>query len=157
MAKELDTLDRKILSEIQHDNSQSLESLASNVQSSKTPVWNRLRKLRKLRIIKKEVAVLDPLEIGLQACFFVLVRTSQHEEDWQARFLQALAKRPEIQEAHRLAGDVDYLLKVRVKDPADFDRFYQDLVSDISIYNVTSLLSMQEIISTTALHFDVEP
>jgi len=157
MAKELDTLDRKILSEIQHDNSQSLESLASNVQSSKTPVWNRLRKLRKLRIIKKEVAVLDPLEIGLQACFFVLVRTSQHEEDWQARFLQALAKRPEIQEAHRLAGDVDYLLKVRVKDPADFDRFYQDLVSDISIYNVTSLLSMQEIISTTALHFDIEP
>jgi len=157
MAKELDTLDRKILSEIQHDNSQSLESLASNVQSSKTPVWNRLRKLRKLRIIKKEVAVLDPLEIGLQACFFVLVRTSQHEEDWQARFLQALAKRPEIQEAHRLAGDVDYLLKVRVKDPADFDRFYQDLVSDISIYNVTSLLSMQEIISTTALHFDTEP
>jgi len=156
MPKQLDTLDRKILASIQHDNSQSLENLAASVQSSKTPVWNRLRKLRKLGVIKKEVAVLDPIEMGLQACFFVLVRTSQHEEDWQARFLGALAKRPEIQEAHRLAGDVDYLLKVRVKDPADFDRFYQDLVADISIYNVTSLLSMQEIISTTALHFDTE-
>ncbi len=156
MAKGLDTLDRKILLSIQQDNSQSLDTLASNVQSSKTPVWNRLRRLRKSGVIKKEVAVLDPVELGLQACFFVLVRTSQHEEDWQTRFLEALSKRPEIQEAHRLAGDVDYLLKVRVQDPADFDRFYQDLVSDISIYNVTSLLSMQEIISTTALHFDME-
>jgi len=130
MAKGLDTLDRKILLSIQQDNRSG--------------------------VIKKEVAVLDPVELGLQACFFVLVRTSQHEEDWQTRFLEALSKRPEIQEAHRLAGDVDYLLKVRVQDPADFDRFYQDLVSDISIYNVTSLLSMQEIISTTALHFDME-
>ena len=83
-----------------------------------------------------------------------LIRTAQHEQDWQTRFLAALQQRPEIQEAHRLAGDVDYLLKVRVKDPADFDRFYQDLVADISIFNVTSLLSMQEILSTTALHFD---
>lgn len=156
MAKALDSLDRKILTLIQQDSSQSLEDLASQVQSSKTPVWNRLRKLKKLGVIKKEVAVLDPQALGIHACFFVLVRTAQHEKDWQDRFLKALAKRPEIQEAHRLAGDVDYLLKVRVKDPADFDRFYQNLVSDISIFNVTSLLSMQEIISTTALHFDTD-
>ena len=154
MAKALDSLDRKILSTMQLDSSLSLEELALRVQSSKTPVWNRLRKLRKLGVIKKEVAVLDAQKLGLQACFFVLVRTSQHEKQWQEQFLKTLNERPEIQEAHRLAGDIDYLLKVRVKDPADFDRFYQDLVSDISIYNVTSLLSMQEIISTTALHFD---
>lgn len=156
MAKALDSLDRKILTLIQQDSSQSLEDLASQVQSSKTPVWNRLRKLKKLGVIKKEVAVLDPQALGIHACFFVLVRTAQHEKDWQDRFLKALSKRPEIQEAHRLAGDVDYLLKVRVKDPADFDRFYQNLVSDISIFNVTSLLSMQEIVSTTALHFDTD-
>lgn len=154
MAKALDALDRKILAAMQLDSSLSLEELATNVQSSKTPVWNRLRKLRKLGVIKKEVAVLDAQQLGLQACFFVLVRTSQHDKQWQDRFLETLHRRPEIQEAHRLAGDIDYLLKVRVKDPADFDRFYQELVSDISIYNVTSLLSMQEIISTTALHFD---
>ena len=156
MAKALDALDKKILSEIQSDNSQSLEELATNVQSSKTPVWNRLRKLKESGVIKKEVAVLDAEALGLQVCFFVLVRTAQHEKEWQERFLAALAERPEIQEAHRLAGDVDYLLKVRVKDAADFDRFYQELVADISIFNVTSLLSMQEIISTTALHFDSE-
>jgi Lrp/AsnC family transcriptional regulator len=110
--------------------------------------------LRKLGVIKKEVAILDPESLGLKACFFVLVRTSQHEKDWQDRFVSALASRPEIQEAHRLAGDIDYLLKVRVKDPADFDRFYQSLVSEISVFNITSLLSMQEILSTTALNIE---
>jgi len=154
MAKPLDMLDRKILSAIQLDNSQSLEELAATVQSSKTPVWNRLRKLRKLGVIKREVAVLNPELLGLNVCFFMLIKTSQHEKKWQETFLSALYERPEIQEAHRLAGDVDYLVKVRVKDAADFDRFYQELVADISIYNVTSLLSMQEIISTTAVHFD---
>ena len=154
MAKALDSLDRKILAAMQADSSLSLEDLALKVQSSKTPVWNRLRKLRNLGVIKKEVAVLDAQKLGLNACFFVLVRTSQHEKQWQQDFLAQLHARPEIQEAHRLAGDIDYLLKVQVKDPADFDRFYQELVSHISIYNVTSLLSMQEIISTTALHFE---
>lgn len=154
MSLALDNLDRKILNVIQADSSLSLEDLASEVQSSKTPVWNRLRKLRKLGVIKKEVAIIDPESVGLTACFFILVRTAQHEKKWQERFLAALAKRPEIQEAHRLAGDVDYLLKVRVRDPADFDRFYQSLVADVSIFNITSLLSMQEILSTTQLHFD---
>ena len=139
MLDSLDTLDRKILLAVQKDSSQSLTDLASEVQSSKTPVWNRLRKLRQQGIIKKEVAVLEPEALGLKACFFILIRTAQHEQDWQTRFLAALEKRPEIQEAHRLAGDVDYLLKVRVKDPTDFDRFYQDLVADISIFNVCLL------------------
>lgn len=154
MAQALDSLDRKILSAVQQDSSRSLDELAKEVQSSKTPIWSRLKKLRKLGVIKKEVAILDPESLGLKACFFVLVRTSQHEKDWQERFLSALASHQEIQEAHRLAGDIDYLLKVRVKDPADFDRFYQSLVSEISVFNITSLLSMQEILSTTALNIE---
>jgi Lrp/AsnC family transcriptional regulator len=154
MPPNLDSLDKKILSAVQQDNSRSLDELAKEVQSSKTPIWSRLKKFRKLGVIKKEVAILDPISLGLNACFFVLVRTSQHEKDWQERFLAALASRPEIQEAHRLAGDIDYLLKVRVKDPADFDRFYQSLVSDISVFNITSLLSMQEILSTTELNIE---
>lgn len=104
----------------------------------------------------REVAVLSPDAMGVSMCFFVLIKTSQHEKEWQANFLEALNNRPEILEAHRLAGDIDYLLKVRVEDPSDYDRFYQALVADISVYNVTSLLSMQEIRSTTALHFALD-
>lgn len=154
--KALDSLDRKILSELQLDNSLSLDELASRVGSTKTPVWNRIKRLRENDVIMREVAVLSPDAMDVSVCFFVLIKTSQHEKEWQAKFLTALDNRPEILEAHRLAGDIDYLLKVRVKDPSDYDRFYQALVADISVFNVTSLLSMQEIRSTTALHFTLD-
>lgn len=154
--KALDSLDRKILSQLQLDNSLSLDELASRVGSTKTPVWNRIKRLRETEVIMREVAVLSPDAMGVSMCFFVLIKTSQHEKEWQADFLEALNNRPEILEAHRLAGDIDYLLKVRVEDSTDYDRFYQALVADISVYNVTSLLSMQEIRSTTALHFALD-
>ena len=95
--------------------------------------------------------MLDPEALGLEACFFVLIRTSEHEADWQRKFLQALQERPEVLEAHRLAGDIDYILKVRVANARAYDVFYQALISEVRIYNVTALLSMQEIKSTTLL------
>ena len=102
-------------------------------------------------VIQKQVMILDPEAIGLEACFFVLIRTSEHDKDWAARFLKALRDRPEVVEAHRLAGDIDYILKVQVKNARAYDRFYQSLISEVKIYNVTALLSMEEIKATTAL------
>ena len=151
MAEALDALDRKILTELQEDATRSLEDLAAAVGSSKTPVWNRVRKLRDRGVIKKQVAVLDAEAVGLASCFFVLVRTSKHEKNWLERFVAALKSRPEVLEAHRLAGDVDYILKVRVADAKAYDAFYRSLVSEVSIFNVTSLLSMEEIVSETAM------
>ena len=81
----------------------------------------------------------------------MLIRTSEHEASWQATFLQALNDRPEVQEAHRLAGDIDYILKVRVKNARAYDNFYQALISEVKVHNVTALLSMEEIKSTTQL------
>ena len=95
--------------------------------------------------------MLDAEALGFEACFFVLIRTSEHEADWQALFLKALRDRPEVQEAHRLAGDIDYILKVRVKNARAYDAFYQALISEVRVHNVTALLSMEEIKSTTAL------
>lgn len=151
MSKPLDTTDKKILLALQSDASQPLEEIARNVGASKTPVWNRIRKLKKLGIIKKEVALLDPEKLGLDACFFVLIRTSEHEADWQQKFLKTLRKRPEVLEAHRLAGDIDYILKVRVQNAKAYDIFYQSLISEVKIFNVTALLSMEELKSTTQL------
>ena len=62
-----------------------------------------------------------------------------------------LRRRPEVLEAHRLAGDIDYILKVRVKNARAYDQFYQALISEVKIHNVTALLSMEEIKSTTVL------
>ncbi len=154
MTYRIDTLDRKILSELQQDASQSLDEIARKTGSSKTPVWNRIRKMKEAGVIGRQTALLSPEALGLEACFFVLIRTSEHEADWQAKFLKTLQERPEVMEAHRLAGDIDYILKVRVKNAKAYDAFYQALISNVKIFNVTALLSMEEIKSTTLLPLD---
>ncbi len=151
MADQLDAIDRKILMELQADASQSLDEIAKKVGASKTPVWNRIRKFRDSGLIKSNTAILDPEKLGLEACFFVLVRTSEHEKDWQDRFLNVLMERPEVLEAHRLAGDIDYILKVRVQNAKAYDAFYQAMIEDVRIFNVTALLSMEELKATTVL------
>jgi Lrp/AsnC family transcriptional regulator len=151
VAFQLDNIDKKILKELQMDASQSLEDIAKKVGASKTPVWNRIKKLRKIGVIKSHTVILDPIELGLEACFFVLVRTSEHEKEWQDKFLNALINREEVLEAHRLAGDIDYILKVRVTNAKAYDKFYQALISEVKIFNVTALLSMEEIKSTHKL------
>ena len=148
MPVQIDQLDRKILREMQQDASQSLDEIARKVGSSKTPVWTRIRKMREAGIIGQQTVMLDAEALGLEACFFVLVRTSEHEADWQGKFLAALRARPEVMEAHRLAGEIDYILKVRVANARAYDAFYQALISEVRIFNVTALLSMEEIKST---------
>ncbi|WP_121063697.1 Lrp/AsnC family transcriptional regulator [Chachezhania antarctica] len=152
----IDELDRKILSELQRDAGQSLDEIASRVGSSKTPVWNRIRKMRDAGVVGPQTVVLDAEALGFEACFFVLVRTSEHASEWLDKFLATVRARPEVQEAHRLAGDIDYILKVRVKNARAYDAFYQALIKDVRIHNVTALLSMEEIKSTTALPLDSE-
>lgn len=147
----IDETDRKILVELQTDAAQSLDDIARKVGSSKTPVWNRIRKMREAGVVGAQTVRLDADALGFEACFFVLIRTSEHEAEWQRAFLRALQDRPEVQEAHRLAGDIDYILKVRVKNARAYDAFYQALIAEVRVHNVTALLSMEEIKSTTAL------
>ena len=151
MMFQLDALDRNILKELQEDASLSMDEIARKTGSSKTPVWNRIRKMKAAGVIKRQTVILSPEALGLEACFFVLVRTSEHDAGWQADFLKALRERPEVQEAHRLAGDIDYILKVRVENAKAYDTFYQALIAQVKVFNVTALLSMEEIKSTTML------
>ncbi|MCJ8140142.1 Lrp/AsnC family transcriptional regulator [Falsirhodobacter halotolerans] len=156
MTARLDEIDRKILAELQRDSSQSLDDIARKVGSSKTPVWNRIRRMRETGVILGQTALLDAESLGLEACFFVLIRTSEHDGEWQRKFLTVLRERPEVLEAHRLAGEVDYIVKVRVENARAYDRFYQALISQVKIHNVTALLSMEEIKHTTVLPVGLE-
>ena len=119
--------------------------------ASKTPVWNRIRKMKEMGIVGPQVTLLDAEKLGFEACFFVLIRTSEHDAKWQVKFLDALNESPEVQEAHRLAGDVDYILKVRVKNARAYDDFYQSLIRQVKVHNVTALLSMEQIKETPKL------
>ena len=151
MSFRLDDTDRKILSELQIDAGHSLDEIAKKVFSSKTPVWNRIKKMKDYGIVGDTVSILNADKLGFEACFFVMIRTSEHDLEWQENFLQALKDRPQVQEAHRLAGDIDYILKVRVKNARAYDEFYQALISEVKVHNVTALLSMEEIKSTVQL------
>ncbi|MCB1341919.1 MAG: AsnC family transcriptional regulator, partial [Pseudooceanicola sp.] len=76
MSVRIDETDRKILIEMQRDASQSLDDIARAVGSSKTPVWNRIRKMKEAGVIGQQTVVLDAEALGFEACFFVLIRTS---------------------------------------------------------------------------------
>ncbi|UOM34693.1 Lrp/AsnC family transcriptional regulator [Acuticoccus sp. I52.16.1] len=147
----MDDLDRRILDILQKDATLPVERVAAMVNSSKSPVWNRIRKLREAGIIDRQVAILDPQKVGRAEVFFVMVKTSSHSKDWLERFANAIADMGEVQEAHRLAGEIDYLLKVRVTDTRAFDTFYKRLVGEVELFSVTSLLSMETLKETTEI------
>ena len=152
----LDELDRKILIALQDDATRPLDELAQIVGSSRTPVWNRIKRLKASGVIKRQVAIIDPDAVGLEACFFVFIRTSEHDAGWLQRFLEAVQGSSAVIEAHRLAGEVDYILKVRVPNPRAYDEFYRELISHVKIFSVTSTLSMEEIKSDSGLPIAVE-
>lgn len=140
----LDADDRAILRVVQKDATRSMERIASLVGLSKTTVWNRLQRLIQNGTIMRQGAILDPQKIGLKETFFVSIRTSRHDAEWLEDFKRTIDTMPEVTEAHRLAGTLDYLLKVQVSSTEAFDVFYKDLVSRIAIYDVSSSLSMEE-------------
>lgn len=152
---DIDDDDRKILREVQKDTTRSLERIATKVALSKTTVWNRLQKLMQNGTILRQAAILEPRKVGLKETFFVSIRTSQHDETWLARFQAAIDELPQITEAHRLAGTLDYLLKVQVPSTEAFDAFYKELVSRVPIYDVSSSLSMEEMKRSLDLPLDL--
>lgn len=147
----LDETDRKILRHLQRDATISFERLAKRVGVSKTAVWNRIQRLQQAGVITRQAAILNGPRAGFPEVFFVAVRTANHDAAWLENFHRAVQEMPEIQEAHRLTGDVDYILKVRVPSTRAFDHFYKRLISRIPLYNVTSSLSMEVLKDETAL------
>ncbi len=147
----MDDTDRRILSVLQTDASLSIAEVASRSGLSTTPAWKRIQKLEAEGIIKGRVALLDPKKLGLGLTVFVSVETSDHSEGWLARFAEVVSAMPEVMEFYRMAGDVDYMLRVVVADMAAYDVFYKKLISAVPLKNVTSRFAMEKIKSVTAL------
>ncbi|MCB1493912.1 MAG: Lrp/AsnC family transcriptional regulator [Rhodobiaceae bacterium] len=147
----IDETDRAILRILQADATLSLERIARKAGLSKTAVWNRIQRMQQNRVILRNAAIVDPRKVGLSETFFIAIKTSAHDAEWLEKFYAAVQEIPEIVEAHRLAGEIDYLLKVQVASTRHFDDFYRALVKRISIYSVTSSLSMQTLKHQTAL------
>jgi Lrp/AsnC family transcriptional regulator len=147
----LDSVDRRILRELQADSSISIADLAERAGLSQTPCWKRVKRMEAEGIIEKRVALLDRDRLDLGLVVFVAVRAARHDEEWLTAFARAAAALPEVVEFYRMSGETDYLLKVIVRDIAAYDRFYKRLISTAPLGDVSSSFAMEQIKFTTAL------
>ena len=145
----MDAIDRKILMALQKDATISVADLAAKAGLSQTPCWKRVQRLEASGVIKKRVAILSPEKIGLGLTVFVQIETGDHSDVWLNRFATTLSAMPEVMEIYRMAGDIDYMLRVVVADMAAYDAFYKKMIAAIPLRNVTSRFAMEQIKSTT--------
>ena len=146
----MDRTDLKILAILQEDASLPVAEVASRVNLSQTPCWRRIQKLEAQGVIERRVALLDPDKIGLGISVFVEIEAADHSPDWLAGFAEAMAGMPEVMEVYRMAGDVDYMLRVAVGSMGEYDEFYRRLIAEVPLKNVTSRFAMERVKSTTA-------
>lgn len=147
---ELDLIDRKILAELMRDATLPVAQIADKVGLSQTPCWKRIQKLEASGIVTGRVAMVDPKRIGFGLTVFVEIEAIDHSAEWRAAFTKATLSIAEIMEVYRMAGEMDYMLRVSVADMADFDLLYKRLTDAVPIKNVTSHFVMERIKFSTA-------
>lgn len=147
----MDEIDRKILDLLQRDATIAIAEIANRVGLSQTPAWKRIQKLEAMGVIERRVAILNADKLGLGLAVFVEIAAGDHGPEWLAAFAGAIETMPEVLECHRMAGEVDYMLRVAVADMAAYDAFYKRLIALAPMKNVTSRFAMERLVGRTAL------
>ena len=151
---DLDLIDRKILAELMRDATLSIAQIAEKAGLSQTPAWKRIQKLEATGVLTGRVALADPAKLGFGLTVFVGIGAPDHSADWRETFATAVGGMPEILEVYRMAGELDYLLRVAVSDMAAYDTLYKRLTDAVPIKNVTSHFAMERMKFTTAYPVD---
>ena len=151
MIVKLDEIDRKILKSLQQNATLSVDALSEIVHLSRNACWRRIKILENSGVIKGRIALLDAESLGLGLSVFVMISTNNHDADWIKKFRNAVKSFPQIVGAHRMSGDLDYILRVVVGSVAEYDQFYQQLIKKVPIANVSASFAMETIVDTTAL------
>jgi Lrp/AsnC family transcriptional regulator len=147
----IDKTDRMILNIIQHDSTLSVQDIAEQINLTVSPCWRRIQNLESHGYIDRRVALLNREKLALGFDVFVFIKTNEHNDEWLESFHTTLQSLPEVCEAYRMSGDVDYLLRVVVKNIQDYDVFYKRLVSKVKLSDVSSSFAMERMKYTTAL------
>ena len=147
----MDEMDLRILRILQDDSRLSISQIGRRVGLSPSPCWKRIKRMEKEGIIKGQTATLDAQRLGLGLIVFVSIKTGEHSSDWLKNFSKTVVEMPEVIEFYRMAGDVDYMLKVLVRDMSAFDNFYKRLIGNNVLSDVTSRFSMETIKETSSL------
>lgn len=151
MMQNLDEKDIRILRHLQVDATVSIEQLAERVHLSRNACWRRMKAMEEKGVIQKRVVILDPDALGLGLLVYAHIRNSEHNPEWVKQLREVVAETPEIVSAHRMSGDLDYVLRIRVASVADYDRFYQGLIQRIRLSSISASFVMENIKDTTEL------
>jgi len=151
----MDNIDKQILFLLQKNASMPLTELSKRVGISKTPCWNRIRKMEEGGIIYSQVTILDNKKINLNIVVFLSVSVSSHSEEWLTDFQRVLSKYDQIIEAYRLTGSsTDYLLKIVAPTIEEYDKFQQHLINEVKFTNMSSSIALKEIKKIHSLPLD---
>ena len=147
----LDRFDRAILEALASDGRISITDLAQTIGLSKSPTQARLRRLEKEGVITGYRALLDPVRLGLDHVAFVEVKLTDTREAALRAFNAAVAKMPEVEQAHMIASHFDYLLKVRTTNMAAYRAVLGEKISALPHVSSTSTYVAMEAVKDTGL------
>ncbi|MGB5102606.1 MAG: Lrp/AsnC family transcriptional regulator [Steroidobacteraceae bacterium] len=120
----LDRIDQSILVELQREGRLSNRDLAERVHLSESACLRRVRALEEARVIDRYTAVINQAKVGLPGNVFVSITLNRQEQADLAAFEEAVKRVPEVMECYLMTGQQDYLLRVVVSDPSDFERLH---------------------------------
>ncbi|MBV1924771.1 MAG: Lrp/AsnC family transcriptional regulator [Flavobacteriaceae bacterium] len=148
----LDGIDKKLLGYLQEDSKQTNKELSLKLNLSVTAVYERIKKLERLKVIEKNVCLLDKTKVNLSFVAFCHIKLMQHSKDYVIKFEKEVTQLNEVLECYHISGDYDYLLKVIVKDMEAFREFMVKKLTTIShIGSTHSTFMISEVKHTTAL------
>ena len=136
---------------LQQDASLTARELAEHVGLTPTPCWRRVQNLEATGVITRQVALVDPAKVNLDVTALVQIRTNNHTAEWLSQFNEAIEMFPEVVEAYRTSGEIDYILRIVVPSIEAYDRMYKRLIEAVDLYDVRTIFVMEKIKQTTAL------
>ena len=148
----LDAVDRRIIRELQGDASQSHAALADKVGASSASVWRRIRALEKAGILLKTVRLADAEALERAVNVLCQVRMTRQTVEARAEFEEFIQSREEIVECYAMSGEWDYLLRIAVRDVADYDRFVmRGVLAHPSVAHAASNFALRQVKYTTEI------
>jgi len=148
----LDATDKKLLNLLQKDSKQTNKALAISLGLSVTAIFERIKKLERVGVIKDYVALLDRKKVDKDFVAFCHVKLVQHSQDYVSRFEHQVTKLEEVLECYHISGDYDYILKVLVADMPEFRSFMVEKLTKIDhIGSTYSMFMINEVKHSTKI------
>jgi Lrp/AsnC family transcriptional regulator len=149
---QIDAVDRRIVRELQRDASHSHAALAEKVGASAASVWRRVRSLEKMGVLGKAVRLADPSSLGRSVNVLCQVRMTRQTVEARSEFEDFIQSREEIVECYAMSGEWDYLLRISVRDVADYDRFVmRGVLAHPSVAHAASNFALRQVKYTTEI------